>query len=53
MDLEDGDELVGVSPLGDAEDVVMVSELGQAIRFPVIDLAPRSRTAGGVRGMRL
>ncbi|MDA0734209.1 MAG: DNA gyrase subunit A [Chloroflexi bacterium] len=53
MDLEDGDELVGVSPLGDAEDVVMVSELGQAIRFPVVDLAPRSRTAGGVRGMRL
>lgn len=53
MDLEDGDELVGVSPLGDSEDVVMVSELGQAIRFPVIDLAPRSRTAGGVRGMRL
>jgi DNA gyrase subunit A len=53
MDLEDGDELVGVSPLGEAEDVVMVSELGQAIRFPVIDLAPRSRTAGGVRGMRL
>jgi DNA gyrase subunit A len=53
MDLEPGDELVGVSPLGDSEDVVMVSELGQAIRFPVIDLAPRSRTAGGVRGMRL
>jgi DNA gyrase subunit A len=53
MDLEPGDELVGVAPLGDSEDVVMVSELGQAIRFPVIDLAPRSRTAGGVRGMRL
>ncbi|HEU0020331.1 MAG TPA: DNA gyrase subunit A [Dehalococcoidia bacterium] len=53
MDLEPGDELVGVSPLGESEDVVMVSELGQAIRFPVIDLAPRSRTAGGVRGMRL
>jgi DNA gyrase subunit A len=53
MDLEPGDELVSVAQLGDAEDVVMVSENGQAIRFPVRDLAPRSRTAGGVRGMRL
>jgi DNA gyrase subunit A len=53
MDLEEGDELVSVAQLGEAEDVVMVSEMGQAIRFPVRDLAPRSRTAGGVKGMRL
>jgi DNA gyrase subunit A len=53
MDLEDKDELVGVSPLGQAEDVIMVSETGQSIRFPVTDLTPRSRSAGGVRGMRL
>ena len=31
----------------------MVSERGQAIRFPVANLTPRSRSAGGVRGMRL
>tara|TARA_Y100000758_G_scaffold153851_1_gene109186 strand:- start:66 stop:947 length:882 start_codon:yes stop_codon:yes gene_type:complete len=53
MDLEPGDELVSVKQLGDAEDVVMVSETGQSIRFPIRNLAPRSRTAGGVRGMRL
>jgi DNA gyrase subunit A len=53
MDLEAGDELVSVRQLGDAEDVIMVSEQGQAMRFPVRDLSPRSRTAGGVRGMRL
>jgi DNA gyrase subunit A len=53
MNLEAGDELVSVRQLGDAEDVIMVSEQGQAIRFPVRDLSPRSRTAGGVRGMRL
>lgn len=53
MDLEAGDELVSVRQLGDAEDVIMVSEQGQAIRFPVRGLSPRSRTAGGVKGMRL
>ena len=53
MDLEPSDELVSVAQLGDAEEVIMVSENGQSIRFPVRDLAPRSRTAGGVRGMRL
>ena len=53
MDLESGDELVSVAQVGDAKDIVMVSENGQAIRFPVANLTPRSRTAGGVRGMRL
>ena len=32
---------------------MMVTERGQAIRFAIDDLTPRSRTAGGVRGMRL
>ena len=53
MDLEPDDELVSVSQVGDAKDIVMVSERGQAIRFPVANLTPRSRSAGGVRGMRL
>ena len=53
MDLEPGDELVGVSQLGDSQDVVMVSAKGQAIRFSVEGLRPRSRAAGGVRGMKL
>jgi DNA gyrase subunit A len=53
MDLEPGDELVSVAQLGEAQDVLMVSEKGQAIRFSVSGLTPRSRAAGGVRGMRL
>ena len=60
MDLEDGDELVGVSQVGDAEEVVMVTEQGQAILFqfrncddPRKNLTPRSRSAGGVKGIRL
>ncbi|MDA0264035.1 MAG: DNA gyrase subunit A [Chloroflexi bacterium] len=53
MDLEQGDELVSVAQVGDAKDVVMVTENGQAIKFPITGLTPRSRTAGGVRGIRL
>jgi DNA gyrase subunit A len=53
MDLESGDELVSVAQVGEAKDIIMVSANGQAIRFPVDALTPRSRSAGGVRGMRL
>ncbi len=53
FDLEQGDELVSVAQVGEAKDVVMVTENGQAIKFPVSGLTPRSRTAGGVRGIRL
>ncbi len=53
MDLESGDELVGVAQVGEAKDIIMVSANGQAIRFLVDALTPRSRSAGGVRGMRL
>ena len=53
MDLEQGDELVSVAQVGEAKDVVMVTENGQAIKFPISVLTPRSRTAGGVRGIRL
>ena len=53
MDLEQGDELVSVAQVGDAKDAIMVTENGQAIKFPIAGLTPRSRTAGGVRGIRL
>ena len=53
MDLEQGDELVSVAQVGEAKDAVMVTENGQAIKFPISGLTPRSRTAGGVRGIRL
>jgi len=53
MDLEQGDELVSVAQVGEAKDVIMVTESGQAIKFPITGLTPRSRTAGGVRGIRL
>jgi DNA gyrase subunit A len=53
MDLEQGDELVAVSRVGEAPHILMVSENGQSVKFPVSDLLPKSRTAGGVRGMKL
>jgi DNA gyrase subunit A len=53
FDLEQGDEMVSVAQVGEAKDVVMVTEQGQAIKFPITGLTPRSRTAGGVRGIRL
>ena len=53
MDLEQDDELVAVTQVKDAKDIVMVSQRGQCIRFSVDNLTPRSRAAGGVRGIRL
>ena len=60
MNLEEGDELVSVAKLGDADEIIMVSEQGKAARFQVRNhpddkknLTPRSRSAGGVRGMKL
>ena len=60
MNLEEGDELVSVAKLGDSDEVVMVSERGKAARFQVRNhqdekrnLTPRSRAAGGVRGMNM
>jgi DNA gyrase subunit A len=53
FDVEQGDELVSVAQVGEATEVVMVTQQGQAIKFPISGLTPRSRTAGGVRGIRL
>ena len=53
MNLAQDDELVSVAQVGEAKDAMMVTERGQAIRFAIDDLTPRSRIAGGVRGIRL
>jgi DNA gyrase subunit A len=53
MDLEKGDELVVADLSTDADDVVLVTEEGQSIRFGVSTLRSSSRTSGGVRGVRL
>ena len=53
MDLEPGDELVFARLAKDDDDVVLVSTLGKAMRFRVVELRSASRASGGVRGMRL
>jgi len=53
MDLEPGDELVAACLATDQDDVLLVTEQGQAIRFAASELRAVSRTGGGVCGIRL
>jgi len=53
MDLVKGDELVSVCLVTDQDDVILVTQKGHSIRFPVSGLRAASRTSGGVRAMRL
>jgi len=53
MNLEAGDELVSVCLATDQDDVIMVTQKGQSIRFGVSSLRASSRTSGGVRAIRL
>jgi DNA gyrase subunit A len=53
MDLEEGDELVAAGIATDKDDVVLITEQGQSIRFKVESLRSSSRTSGGVRGIKL
>jgi len=53
MDLAEGDELVKAHIATGRNDVILVTEKGQAIRFAVSELRASSRTSGGVCGIRL
>jgi DNA gyrase subunit A len=53
MDLEKGDQLVSVRMARKGEEVMLFTSKGISIRFPVSQVPVRSRTAGGVRGIRL
>jgi DNA gyrase subunit A len=53
LNLREGDELVRVIPTSGDDDILVVSESGQGIRFSERDVRPMGRTATGVRGMRL
>ena len=53
INLRGGDELVKVIPTNGSDDILMLSKLGQAIRFTEGDVRPMGRAAAGVRGMRL
>jgi DNA gyrase subunit A len=53
MDLEQGDELISARLAGADDQVILVTEGGQSIKFAVSALRAASRTSGGVRGIRL
>jgi DNA gyrase subunit A len=53
MGLRTEDELVSAAVVADEDEVIIVSQNGQAIRFQVKNLRTASRTSGGVRGIRL
>ena len=53
MDVEQGDELVAGRLATDKDDVLIVTQKGQSIRFAVSSLRASSRTSGGVAGIRL
>lgn len=51
--LADKDELLAVRPVNKGDEVMMSSQLGQAIRFKEADIREMGRAAAGVRGMKL
>ena len=54
MDIEKGDKLVAAGVTADSDDdVILVTEQGQSIRFAVKSLRNSSRTSGGVHASRL
>jgi DNA gyrase subunit A len=53
INLRDRDELVKVIPTNGGDDILMITRLGQAIRFSEDDVRPMGRAAAGVRGMKL
>ncbi|HEX2114548.1 MAG TPA: DNA gyrase subunit A, partial [Alphaproteobacteria bacterium] len=54
MKLEEGERLIAVRPCSEAEDVLLATQGGKCIRFPVSDVRVFSgRTSTGVRGIKL
>ena len=53
INIEEGDELVGVRLVKPSDDVIMLSRGGRAMRFAATEVRRMGRTATGVRGIRL
>ena len=53
FNLKPGDQLVRAAYAEAGEDVIVVTEAGRAIRFPVDSLRAASRGSGGVRAIRV
>ena len=53
MDLSKGDSLIAVCQGGEADDVLMITQKGQSIRFPISELRTSLRASGGVCGIKM
>ena len=53
IDIRPGDELMAVRNTTGDDDIMMVSRLGQGIRFHESDVRPTGRNTSGMRGMKL
>ena len=53
VSVREGDELIQVRRTSGDDDIIMVSRLGQSIRFHESDVRPTGRNTEGVTGMRL
>jgi DNA gyrase subunit A len=54
MKLDSGDRIIGVDVCNEQQDVLLTSQDGQAIRFPVTDVRVfKGRESPGVRGIKL
>jgi DNA gyrase subunit A len=53
INLKDGDELIGTLLTDGKDDLILVSKLGQAIRFGEASARPMGRATAGVIGMKL
>ncbi len=51
--LDEGDELGWVRLTQGEDDIILVTEKGQALRFTEDEVRPMGRTAAGVTGIRL
>jgi len=51
--LNEGDRLIDVMETGGADEIVLASRKGMAIRFPESEVRPMGRDAAGVIGMKL
>ncbi len=51
--MREDDELIGVRLSDGTDDILMVSRMGQAVRFSEKDVRPMGRPASGVAGMKL
>ena len=53
FDIEENDALRWVAHTSGTDEIFLVTKKGMSIRFSETDITPRSRTAGGVRGITL